>query len=50
MSIEKLIKEEEEEEEEGMISSFFRGKDVFLFSFWSPPSSFLSFFLFDRKP
>jgi hypothetical protein len=47
MSIEKLIKEEEEEE--GMISGFFRGNGV-LFSLLSPPSSFFSFFLFDRKP
>jgi hypothetical protein len=44
MLIEKLIKRKDEY----MISGI-GGKGEFFFSFWSPPSSFLSFFLFDRK-
>jgi hypothetical protein len=45
MSIEQLIKKEEE----CMISGFLK-EGAFFLSWLVAPSSFLSFFLFDRKP
>jgi len=45
MSIEQLIKKKEE----CMISGFLK-EGAFFLSWLAAPSSFLSFFLFDRKP